>query len=203
MRTGRLARVRRISTKRMRPALFLDRDGVINVDHGYVYRKDDFHFKPGIFDLCRYAKEQGYLIFVVTNQAGIGRGHYTEADFHELTRWMCEVFKRECCAIDKVYFCPSHPEHGIGSYKVASTRRKPGPGMILEAVDEFEVDLKKSVLVGDKMSDIKAGNSATVRYNILLCGCDTPVPDGVDAVFVRELTDVQSLLICLSAGATI
>ena len=177
-----------------KPALFLDRDGVINIDHGHVYQKRNFQFLEGIFDLCRYAKKKDYYLIVVTNQAGIGRGLYTEADFHGLTRWMCDVFEREGCAIDKVYFCPSHPEHGIGRYKVASVRRKPSPGMILEAIAYFDVDLTRSVLVGDKISDIEAGRAAGVRSNVLLWQRDTAAPDGVDATIAQELDDVRTLL---------
>lgn len=178
----------------MKPALFLDRDGVINVDHGYVFRQSDFEFTEGIFDLCRHAKSAGYLIFVVTNQAGIGRGLYSEDDFHDLTRWMCDVFVREGCAIDKVYFCPTHPEHGIGRYKVESPRRKPYPGMILEAAAEFDVDLTRSVLVGDKLSDIQAGVAAGIEHNILLLHQGAAVADEVTAPIIRQLSEARSLL---------
>lgn len=149
------------------PALFLDRDGVINIDHAYVSKPEDFEFVEGIFELCRAAKQLGYLIFVVTNQAGIGRGYYTELDFLKLSDWMCGVFKAQGVDIDKVYFCPSHPEHGVGQYKVDSHYRKPGPGMILQAVDEFGVDLTRSMLVGDKETDIQAGVAAGVGCNLL------------------------------------
>lgn len=155
-----------------RPALFLDRDGVINVDHAYVGKQEDFEFVDGIFELCRSAKELGYLIFVVTNQAGVGRGYYTEQDFLNLTDWMSDGFKMQGINIDKVYFCPSHPEHGIGKYKVDSPNRKPNPGMILQAIDEFEIDLARSVLVGDKESDIQAGIAAGVACNVLYCSSD-------------------------------
>lgn len=153
----------------LRPALFLDRDGVINVDHAYVYQCKDFQFIEGIFDLCINAKKRGYLIFVVTNQAGIGRGYYTEKDFHNLTEWMLAVFRARGADIDKVYFCPSHPVYGLGHYKTDSSFRKPGPGMILEAAQEFSVDLAKSVLLGDKESDIEAGVNAGIGCNLLYC----------------------------------
>ena len=150
-----------------RSALFLDRDGVINIDHAYVSKKENIEFVDGIFELCRSAKQLGFLIFVVTNQAGIGRGYYTEKDFLDLTAWMCGIFSKEGAAIDKVYFCPTHPEHGIGKYKTDSYYRKPGPGMILQAAEEFDVDLGNSVLVGDTESDIAAGLAANVRFNLL------------------------------------
>jgi D-glycero-D-manno-heptose 1,7-bisphosphate phosphatase len=150
-----------------RRALILDRDGVININHGYVFRWEDFEFVDGIFELCRRAKDLGYLIFVVTNQAGIGRGYYSEQDFLELTKRMCGVFDDRGASIDKVYFCPYHAEHGIGIYKVDSRFRKPAPGMILQAAEEFAIDLSQSVLVGDEDSDIQAGIAAGVGCNLL------------------------------------
>ena len=149
------------------PALFLDRDGVINVDRAYVYRPEDFEFIDGIFDLCRRARQQDYLIFVITNQAGIARGLYTEDDFLSLTQWMCEAFASAGAAIDKVYFCPFHAVHGIGKYKLDSPFRKPAPGMILQAAREFNVDLARSVLVGDMETDIQAGVAAGIGCNLL------------------------------------
>ncbi|SDA21935.1 D-alpha,beta-D-heptose 1,7-bisphosphate phosphatase [Nitrosospira sp. Nsp18] len=150
-----------------RPALFLDRDGVINIDFAYVYKPEQFEFIEGVFELCQWASQCGYLIFVITNQAGIGRGYYTEQDFLKLTDWMCGIFKTQGSIITKVYFCPSHPEYGIGEYKVDSFFRKPGPGMILQAAEEFCVDLARSVLVGDKEKDIQAGIAAGVGCNLL------------------------------------
>ena len=152
-----------------RPALFLDRDGVINIDHAYVHRREDFDFVEGIFELVRTARERGYLVFVITNQAGIGRGKYTEADFHTLTEWMCGEFAAQGASIDKVYFCPYHAEHGVGHYKVDSPFRKPNPGMILQAAQEFDVDLGASLLLGDMETDIQAGARAGVGRTLLFC----------------------------------
>lgn len=154
-------------------ALFLDRDGVINADNGYVYKVSDFQFLDGIFDFCRLACSKGYLVFVVTNQAGIGRGYYNVTDFNLLTRWMCEKFFAEDISISKVYFSPYHPVHGLGHYKKDDYSRKPNPGMILQAADEFNLDLSISVLVGDKITDIQAGISAGVGRNILLASSDS------------------------------
>lgn len=151
----------------LRPALFLDRDGVVNVDHGYVSKREDFEFLDGIFDLCRAARQLDYRIFIITNQAGIGRGYYTEDDFHALTGWMKEAFEAAGAEIDAVYFSPYHPEHGVGEYKRDSDCRKPRPGMLLQATREFEVDLGRSMLVGDKPSDIEAGLAAGVARNLL------------------------------------
>jgi D-glycero-D-manno-heptose 1,7-bisphosphate phosphatase len=154
----------------MTSALFLDRDGVINVDHGYVWQTRDFEFMPGIFDLCRAARGQGWRIVVVTNQAGIGRGLYTEADFERLTHWMRARFAAEGAAVDGVYQCPTHPTAGLGRYRTESTLRKPGPGMILQAQADMGLNLARSALVGDKASDIEAGLAAGVGLNLLLAG---------------------------------
>ena len=113
-----------------RAALFLDRDGVINVEKHYVHRIADFDFMDGIFALCRAASARGMAIVVVTNQAGIGRGYYSEQQFHALSGWMCERFAAEGVTVDKVYFCPHHPQHGIGAYRAESFDRKPQPGMM-------------------------------------------------------------------------
>ena len=139
-------------------ALFLDRDGVINVHRGYVYKQEDFEFIPGVFEVCRFAKQLGYLIFVVTNQGGIGRGYYTTQDFIKLTLWMLRGFEAQGVNIDKVYFCPD----------VSSPNRKPAPGMILQAAKDFGVDLSSSIMVGDNETDIQAGIAAGVGTNLLI-----------------------------------
>lgn len=176
-----------------RYALFLDRDGVINVDHGYVHHPDHFEFVEGIFELCRKAIENKYLLIVVTNQAGIGRGYYTEKEFHELTDWMCQEFLTEGIKIERVYFCPFHPEHGIGVYKQESVFRKPGPGMLLEAAKEYDIDLSVSLLVGDKETDIQAGLAAGVGCNILYCpDYETIKTELPEVLMVTQLQDVIS-----------
>jgi D-glycero-D-manno-heptose 1,7-bisphosphate phosphatase len=143
-------------------ALFLDRDGVINHDSGYTSKAADFTFIDGIFDLCREAKRLGYLLIVVTNQAGIGRGYYSEEDFLGLTKWMCERFEQEHAPLTAVLHCPSHPEHGIGRYKIDSFDRKPNPGMLLRAAEIHGINLSHSIMVGDKDSDMQAALKAGV-----------------------------------------
>lgn len=152
----------------MNKALFLDRDGVINIDHGYVCRKENFEFVEGIFDLCRQAKAQGYLLVVITNQAGIGRGYYTEEDFSELMGWVKQRFADEHAEIDAVYFCPDHPEKALGSYKKFSLDRKPGPGMLLKAAKDLNVDLETSIFIGDSVTDVYAGCAAGVGRMVFL-----------------------------------
>jgi D-glycero-D-manno-heptose 1,7-bisphosphate phosphatase len=151
----------------MKPALFLDRDGVINVEKNYVYRIEDFEFIDGIFELCKTAQDLGYAIVVITNQAGIGRGYYTEADFHHLNDWMVEQFRQRGIHIDGVYFCPFHPTGGIGEYRRESYDRKPNPGMLLKARNDLDIDLDRSIMVGDKSSDLQAAQNAGIPQKIL------------------------------------
>jgi D-glycero-D-manno-heptose 1,7-bisphosphate phosphatase len=149
-------------------ALFLDRDGVINVERGYVHRRESFEFIPGIFELCRAAQGLGYLLVVVTNQAGIARGYYSEADFNDLTDWMIDQFAENKVGITRVYYCPYHPVFGVGRYKRDSPDRKPNPGLLLRAQTELDLDLVSSILIGDKLSDIQAGSAAGVGTQILM-----------------------------------
>ena len=150
-----------------RRALILDRDGVINEDRGYVHRPDQICFIDGIFDLARKACSADWPVIVVTNQAGIGRGLYSEHDFHDLCAWMSTEFVRRGAAISQVYHCPYHAEHGIGPYKRASYDRKPNPGMILAAQEQFCLDLESSIMVGDRHSDMVAALTAGVGTRIL------------------------------------
>ncbi|WP_286232613.1 D-glycero-beta-D-manno-heptose 1,7-bisphosphate 7-phosphatase [Thalassotalea sediminis] len=152
----------------MNKALFLDRDGIINIDHGYVYQQQDFEFAEGIFELCQHAAKLGYLLIVITNQSGIARGKYSESDFHALTQWMKTEFSQHHCSITDVYFCPHHPTKGKGQYLKACECRKPKPGMILNAAKAHNINLKQSVFIGDKISDMQAAESAGIHNRILV-----------------------------------
>jgi D-glycero-D-manno-heptose 1,7-bisphosphate phosphatase len=149
-------------------ALFLDRDGVVNIEKNYVYRIEDFEFTDGIFELCARAQRLGFMLVIVTNQAGIARGYYTVPEYERLTEWMLERFAANGIRIEKVYYCPFHPTAGIGEYRRESFDRKPNPGMILRAQQDYALDLAGSVLVGDKRSDIEAGRAAGVGHNLTL-----------------------------------
>jgi len=146
----------------MRRGLFLDRDGVINVEKNYLYKQEDFEFIDGVFDLCRYYAQRDYLIFVVTNQSGIARGYYTQEDFEKLSAWMVGEFLSHGIEITKVYFCPHFPQIS-GECEC----RKPKPKMLLDARDEFDLDMAHSVLVGDKERDIEAAINAGVLESYL------------------------------------
>lgn len=147
-----------------RPALFLDRDGVLNEDRGYVHRWQDFHWIPGAKEAIGAFNRAGWLVFVVTNQSGIGRGYYTEAQMHALHARMTEALAKAGARIDAVYYCPHHPQATLEAYRLADPPdRKPNPGMILRALDEWPVDRERSILVGDKPSDLEAALRAGVR----------------------------------------
>jgi D-glycero-D-manno-heptose 1,7-bisphosphate phosphatase len=143
-------------------ALFLDRDGVVNVEKDYLYKVEDFEFIEGIFELCRHYADLGYLIFIVTNQSGISRGFYTEKDFDALTSWMVGEFENHGIVISQVYHCPHHPD--ISGHCCC---RKPEPGMILSAKEEFDLDLSCSLIIGDKERDIEAGLNAGITETYL------------------------------------
>lgn len=145
----------------MKKAIFLDRDGVINHDSGYTYKIDEFQFIKGVFDACEYFLHHNYLLFIITNQSGIGRGFYTLNDFEKLTLWMNAEFFKRGITITKVYFCPHTPEENCFC-------RKPNPGMIQEAVYEFNLDLQHSWMIGDKESDIEAALGAGLNQTILI-----------------------------------
>ena len=146
----------------MNKALFLDRDGVINIEKNYLHKIEDFEFTEGIFSLCRRFSEAGYSIVVVTNQSGIARKMYSEEDFNQLTLWMNAQFLQKGIVIDKVYHCPHHPDiTGVCEC------RKPKPQMLLEAQKLLDIDMSLSVMVGDKERDIEAGINANVQRNYL------------------------------------
>lgn len=185
----------RMSPRVKQRALFLDRDGVVNEEIGYLWRPEEVRFLPGIFDLCRRAQALQYRLIVVTNQAGIARGMYSEEDFHSLMRWMRAEFAREGVTLDQYYFCPHHPEVGVGAYRRECPDRKPGPGMLLRAAKEFDLDLGQCVLVGDRCTDIQAGLAAGVGTLVLVEGTEPRPCDGEERLLrVQGLDAVQGLL---------
>ncbi len=174
-------------------ALFLDRDGVINHEVGYLCRAEDVRWVEGIFSLCRTAQELGYKLVVVTNQSGIARGYYTPEDFEALMQWMREEFAREGVTLDAVYHCPYHPEHGVGAWKREHEDRKPSPGMLRRGARELGVGLAESVMVGDRCSDVAAANAAGLRQAFLVSGTETKECAG-SFVGVEGLGEVERWL---------
>lgn len=164
-----------------RAALFLDRDGVINIDHGYVCSPEQTGFVDGIFELVAAANRRGLAVVVITNQAGIARGYYTEQDFHRYMAWVREQFRLCNARLDAVYYCPHHPTAGVGKYLRVCECRKPAPGMLLAAQRELGLDLGASLLIGDAPTDIEAGQAAGVGRCLLLgSGALPSLRDAVD-----------------------
>ena len=151
-----------------RKALFLDRDGIVNVDHNYVHAAQDTEWLPGIFDLAKAAHAAGLLLVVVTNQAGIARGFYDEQTFLAYTAWVHREFSARGAPLLATFFCPHHPLEGTGGYLRECDCRKPAPGMILAAAQAFAINLPRSMLIGDNPSDIAAAVAAGVGRTALV-----------------------------------
>lgn len=174
-------------------ALFLDRDGVINEEAGFLYRPEDVRFVDGIFPLCRTAQALGYKLVVVTNQSGIARGLYSIVQFDDLMTWMRLHFAGEGVTLDDVLFCPYHPVHGLGVYQREHEDRKPSPGMLLRAAQTHALDLTQSVLVGDRCTDIAAARAAGLRQAFLIAGTETS-PCVSPCIAVQTLAEVERWL---------
>lgn len=178
-----------------RPALFLDRDGVINEEVHYLWRIEDCRLVDGIVPLLQAAHRHGYMTVVVTNQAGIGRGRYTEADFHGLMKHISTELARDGAFLDAVYFSPFHPEHGVGEFRRETECRKPQPGMLLRAAQEHGIDLHRSILVGDRCTDIAAGAAAGVPHLMLYGETERlPCPGQIPYTSVNTLDSVAALI---------
>lgn len=149
-------------------ALFLDRDGIINVDHGYVGKYEDFEFVEGIFDIILKFQNNGFVPVIVTNQSGIARGYYNERDFHVLMKRVQKDFSAHGIVDIPVYFCPHHTQGSVKQYAVDCQCRKPLPGMLNQAAQELNIDLESSVLIGDSWRDIEAASAAGVSKSFYL-----------------------------------
>ena len=141
--------------------IFLDRDGVINIDRGYLYRISDFEFIEGVFDACLHFHHLGYKIIIISNQSGIGRGYYNENDYHKLNEWMLAQFNNKSIKILDTFYCPHSPV-------LLCECRKPRPGMFMEAKDKHNISMEKSWMIGDRDTDIKAANLAGITNTILV-----------------------------------
>ncbi len=167
-------------------AVFLDRDGVINEDYGFVHRIEDFHIYPEVFPALKKLQKAGYKLLIVTNQSGIAVGYYTEEDFKKLTKHMLLVFEKEGIKIDKVYYCPHHPEGIIPELTMKCDCRKPESGMIRQGIKEFNIDPSRSFLIGDKENDIKAAHKEGIKAALVKTGQGMKYADNTEADFVGD-----------------
>jgi D-glycero-D-manno-heptose 1,7-bisphosphate phosphatase len=184
-------------SKNKAKAVFLDRDGVINVDHGYVSEPDKFEFIGGVFEACKRFYDAGYLIVVVTNQSGIGRGYYDEIQFEAVSDWMVDQFNQKGVPVASVHYCPHHPEKANKAYLKACDCRKPQPGMLLDAIKQHNIDPAQSVMIGDKISDMGAARSANVQHKFLVRSGQTfsdQTTKSADAVYDDLLAVAKAFL---------
>lgn len=183
----------------MRRAVFLDRDGTINEERNYLWRIEDFSFIEGAAEAIGLLRRAGFLVVVVTNQSGIGRGYYSEADLERLHLYIQDELRRKGAEVDAWYFCPHLPQYGTGTY-VECDCRKPMPGMLLRAAEDLGIDLSASWMIGDKGADIEAGLSAGCRAMLVRTGYgaveagsvahDVPVADDLLAA-ARFIVGIQ------------
>lgn len=160
-------------TKTARRAIFLDRDGTINVEKDYLHRVEDFEFIPGAPEAIRRLKAAGYLVIVVTNQSGVARGYYDEPAVAALHGHIQALLESYGTGIDAFYLCPHHPTEGVGAYRIDCDCRKGAPGMLQQAAREHGIDLAESFMIGDKLADIEAGNAAGCRAILVRTGYGT------------------------------
>ena len=180
-----------------RKAAFLDRDGVINVDRAYVHQWDEFEFVPGAVDAMRRLHQAGYVLIVVTNQSGLARGMYSEAQFQELTRRMREALAEAGAPIEAVYHCPHHPKGQVPALAIDCDCRKPAPGLILQGAREHGLSLSASFMVGDKPSDIEAARAAGLGRAYIVHSDNAESPEGLagaDAAYDDLAACVEALL---------
>ena len=162
-----------------RPAVFLDRDGTLNHDTGYVYRVADFCWLPGAVNAIRALNEGGYYVFVVTNQSGVARGLYDETAVRDLHDWINQELRAANARIDDMRYCPHHPEASVAAYRQACRCRKPAAGMLLDLMQDWPVIREDSIMIGDRESDAAAGRAAGIISAI--------VPSGGLESFVQQL----------------
>lgn len=149
-----------------KPAVFLDRDGVLNIDKGYVYRKEDFIWIDGAKEAVKLLNDLNFYVFVVTNQSGVARGYYTEDDIQKLHQWMNEELSKIGASVNGFYYCPHLPEALIEKYRVSCDCRKPAPGLILQAMNDWPIDKEKSFMIGDNNKDIEAAKNAGIKGHL-------------------------------------
>lgn len=162
-----------------RSAVFLDRDGTINVDKDYLYEIDKFEYLCGVQDALRFFQQRGYILIIITNQSGIARGYYTEEDYLQLNQWMVKDLQKKGICIAKSYCCPHLPDAPIIKYRKVCNCRKPRIGFYLTAQQEFNIDMEKSIAIGDKLRDVAICNEFRMRGYLLKNGKKQQIPNNV------------------------
>ena len=168
--------------------IFLDRDGVINQDIGYLHKIEDCKFINGVFKACQYFKSLGYQIAIVTNQSGISRGYFSENDFQIITDWMIDQFKKNNINILDVFHCPHSPNSNCNC-------RKPKPGMFISAKNKYNIDMEKSWMIGDSERDIRAANLAGIKKTIMVRSGHVVNESRSNAMFFLDSIDQVSQII--------
>jgi len=153
-----------------KPAVFLDRDGVLNKDLGYVIKPKEFYWIDGAIETIKYINKMNFFVFIISNQSGLARGYFSEIDIENLHNWINKELLKNDAKIDKFYYCPHHHEGIIKEYSFTCSCRKPKPGMILNAFDEWPIIKSKSFLIGDKISDIQAAKYAGIKGHLFKGG---------------------------------
>ncbi|MBA5808499.1 D-glycero-beta-D-manno-heptose 1,7-bisphosphate 7-phosphatase [Morganella morganii] len=178
------------------PAVFLDRDGTINADTGYLHEIDDFQFIENAIEAMQAIKQMGYALIIVTNQSGIARGMFTEDQFMHLTEWMDWSLADRGVDLDGIYYCPHHPEGTVEEFRQVCNCRKPAPGMLLDAQKHLKIDMGNSYMVGDKLDDMLAGRAAEVGTTVLV-RTGKPVTEDAEAaadIVINSIADLPALL---------
>ena len=186
----------------LRRAAFLDRDGVINIDRGYVVRPEEFEFVDGVFEGTSTLQRLGLVLVIVSNQSGIGRGLYSEVDLDVLNRWMLRQFEQRSIRIEGAFHCPHHPTEALGRYRRECDCRKPAPGMLLQAARELNLDLQRSALFGDRASDLQAAANAGVplRYLLGTDGLSRPAPAEPPGLSTGQFSNLKEAAASLEVG---
>jgi D-glycero-D-manno-heptose 1,7-bisphosphate phosphatase len=189
----------------LRRAAFLDRDGVINIDRGYVYRPEEFEFVDGVFEGTSTLQRLGFVLVIISNQSGIGRGLYSEADLDVLNHWMLRQFEQRSIRIEGVFHCPHHPTEALGRYRRECDCRKPAPGMLLQAARNLNLDLQRSALFGDRASDLQAAANAGVplRYLLGTDGLSRPAPAEPPGLSTAQFSNLKEAAASLKLGDTV
>jgi D-glycero-D-manno-heptose 1,7-bisphosphate phosphatase len=174
-----------------RPAVFLDRDGTINVEKNYLYRIEDFQFIAGVPEAIKKLNQAGYLVLVVTNQSGVARGYFSLEDVDSLHQHLAQRLAATGAHVDGFYVCPHHPTAGQGELRSVCSCRKGAPGMLLQAAREHGIDLARSYMIGDKEADIEAGEKAGCSSLLVLTGYGNETAHGISSTRAKRFADLK------------